>query len=240
MMKTMKPNTKALTCLVALTLATVTAFFSGGCKNISLTTVTKADILTALEITAAITIGDDLRKAEAALDIVSDARRYIREGEQISAVGVIDYIAGKVLAASDLNAGSRLAISRLLARYQHNFTLEIDQVGLSPDMLVTVSEALDSIELVAREILENGDAAPRSYSTVATPQSRPASPAHEPIDYSLWGWITKPETRAATKAYYAPTDPEQIKRVTDLKALDIATDPETGNVDGTIYRRYAY
>lgn len=59
------------------------------------------------------------------------------------------------------------------------------------------------------------------------------SPTSE-VDYSLYGWITSPETRASTRAHYAKDsrDPARAKK---LSALMEATQPD-GSVDHELYR----
>jgi hypothetical protein len=160
----MKNRLHNLLCAFALSAATLVS----GCATPTggKSSVTKEDILTALEIAAALTIGDDLKKVQTALEIVADARRVIRDGEAITASNLIDYVAAQALRSTDLDVAAQIAIRSFLERYRANFTIEVGQVGLDPEILVTVSEALDSIEAVALEIQRYGKPLERSYLSV--------------------------------------------------------------------------
>ena len=162
----MKTHThKSLACLLALTLATCAAFFTTGCVTNADRSITKQDVITALEITAALTIGDDLRKAKTALRIVADARRFIREGERLTADGALSYIAEQALRSTSLTPAEQIAIRAFVQRFRGNFAIETQSVGISPEIVITVNEALDAIEAVATEIQTYGAAATTVPST---------------------------------------------------------------------------
>lgn len=60
------------------------------------------------------------------------------------------------------------------------------------------------------------------------------------VDWSLWGLITKEETRKARRAYYAAqdADPEDLERARKLNALREAT-ADDGTVNHRVYRYHA-
>lgn len=179
------PTYKALACLLALTLATCAAFFTTGCASTD-RSITKQDVITALEITAALTIGDDLRKAETALRIVADARRFIAEGEQLSAKGAIAYIAEQALRSTSMTPAQQIAVRAFVDRFAQNFTIETDTIGISPEIVVTVNEALDAIEAVATEIQTYGAAQPRTYAA--------QQPRRQDLIGHIFGLREKPAT----------------------------------------------
>ena len=153
---------KNVTKILILPALLCAALFSG-CASTGERTVTKSDVITALEITAALTIGDDMERAQRALILVADARRYIGDGTLASADQVLDYALTQALRQSNLDIGQQMALRSFVAQYRERFTLELDQIGASEDVLLSVSEALDALESVATEVQTYGAAAPRSY-----------------------------------------------------------------------------
>jgi len=121
--------------------------------------ITKSDVITALEITAALAMGEDY---ELALKYVQDARQYIGDGESATVDQVIDHLLTRAL-HSKLEPGQAIAVKRFVERYRKHFALEVDQVGLDPQILVTINEVLDAVETVALEIKRYGAAQPRTY-----------------------------------------------------------------------------
>jgi hypothetical protein len=99
--------------------------------------------------------------------------------------------------------------------------LELDQIGMNPQVLVTAGEVLDAVERVALEIRRYGAPLQRSYST--------SQIRAEPLDLSLWGYLTSPETRKFCRQYYSddlrpPTSATDRQK---LNALRLATMQKT-------------
>jgi hypothetical protein len=181
------PTHKGLACLLALTLALCAAFFTSGCASTGERSITKQDVITAAEIAAGIVIDNDARVAEA-LKVVRDARQIIENGQTTTVSALAEYIVTRALQSQDLSPGQVSALKSFIRRYTDTITLELDQIGLDPQVLVTASEILDAVERVALEIRKYGAPLQRSYST-----ERAMAP--EPIDESLGGWITDKRTR---------------------------------------------
>jgi hypothetical protein len=190
------PTHKGLACLLALTLATCAAFFTSGCASTGERTITKEDVITAAEIAAGLVIDNKDNVAEA-LKVVRDARAYIAEGEAISIDGLADYLITRAIQSQGVSAGQTQAIKSFFKRFSGNLTLELDKVGIDPEIVVTVGEVLDAVERVALEIDRFGAPLQRSYSTA---QFR------KPIDESLWGWITDKRTRERYPLTLAPKE----------------------------------
>jgi hypothetical protein len=175
-MKTHLHNTIAAFILAA------TAFISG-CATSDGTSVTKADVITAAEIAAGIVIDNDARVDEA-LKVVRDARQFIQTGQSATVDGLAEYIITRALQSQDLSPGQVSAIKSFFRRYTDTMTLELDQIGVDPDVIVTANEVLDAVERVALEIRRYGAPLERSYAT-----------APEPLDESLLGYLTDRRTR---------------------------------------------
>jgi len=158
--------------------------------------VTKQDVITAAEIAAGLVIDNKANVAEA-LKVVRDARAYIAEGEAISIDGLADYLITRAIQSQGVSAGQTQAIKSFFNRFKGNLTLELDKVGIDPEIVVTVGEVLDAVERVALEIDRFGAPLQRSYSTA---QFR------KPIDESLWGWITDKRTRERYPLTLAPKE----------------------------------
>jgi len=172
--------------LLALSCLTALALFSGCATTGDRPAVTKADIITAAEIAAGIVIDNDSRVDEA-LKVVRDAREIIRTGQTVTVAGLADYIVTRAIQSQDLSPGQVQAIKSFVRRYTDNITLELDSIGVAPEVLVTASEVLDAVERVALEIKRFGAPLPRQYSMRVS--------MHDPIDESLWGYLTDKRTR---------------------------------------------
>jgi len=118
-----------------------------------------------------------------------------------------------------------------------------DTTLIDAQSLVTVTQAVGWIREAA------------SITRAELSQPLTTSSVNDPIDLSLWGYLTSAETRAWCRDYYAYRDGVPIdeqyamtaesydaaiaadhrNRATKLNALMIATDPDTGNVDHNTY-----
>lgn len=189
-----KTQHKLLGCFLVATIVLACAMFTGcATSGDSNSRLTKEDVITAAEIAAGIVIDNDARVDEA-LKIVRDAREYIATGnitgEPLSVSTLADYIIARALQSQDLSPGQVAALKSFFRRYTQTITIELDQIGIDPEVLVTAHEILDAVERVALEIRKYGAPLQRSYST-----ERAMAPA--PIDESLWGWATSKRTREA-------------------------------------------
>jgi len=134
---------------------------------------TRADIITAAEITAGIVI-DEKSNVDEALEVVADARALIGEGKQVTVEGLADYIVTRAVQSQGYSPGQVSAMKSFVRRYTSNMTLELDRIGIDPQALVTVHEVLDAIERVALEVQRFGTPKPRTYAD-GTPADRPAT-----------------------------------------------------------------
>jgi len=190
---------KTLIGLLAASVLIAGTLFTTGCAGTD-TRITKADVIIAAEIAAGIIIDDKDGVADA-LQLISDARAVINGDEQVTVKGLAEYVITKAL-QREMSPGQVAALKSFIGRYTDSMTLEIDKIGLDPSVVVTVSEVLDAAERVAFEIYRYGAPLQRSYSTAAM------ASAPEPIDASLYGWLTSERTR---KAY--PLSTKQPNRV---------------------------
>lgn len=165
----MKTHTHTLLAFVAASALVLGALFQTGCASTGeRPDITRADIVTAAEIAAGLAIGD---RHQLALQYVRDAREFLGSGENTTVDAVVDHLLNRAL-HDQLEPGQAIAVKRFIDRFRDNFALEVEQVGIANDTLITVSEVLDAVERVALEIQRYGAPVPRTYArpTAAAPR----------------------------------------------------------------------
>lgn len=184
----MKKHTYTLQAFVAAAALVLGAFFQAGCATTGeRPNITRADIITAAEIAAGLAIGD---RHELALQYVRDAREFLDSGESTTVDAVVDHLLNRAL-HDKLEPGQAIAVKRFIDRFRGNFALEVEQVGIANDALITVNEVLDAVERVALEIQRFGAPAPRTYSrpTAAAPRETiPPMRTRQDLGGHLMGW----------------------------------------------------
>lgn len=155
---------KMLIGLLAVSVLLCGAFFQTGCSTTgNAPSITKQDVITGAEIAAGLII-NDRSKVEEALKIIRDARKLVSEGGEITVAGLGDYVVTRALQSRNLSPGEVAALKSFLRRFTDKMTLELDSIGIDPQVVVTVSEVLDAVERVALEIDRFGAPLQRSYS----------------------------------------------------------------------------
>jgi len=184
-----KRNQTPLIAILLSALLAVASVFTSGCASTGdgedrhAPLITKQDVITALEITAALAMGDEY---ELALQYVADARKYIGDGERATVDEVIDHLLSRAL-HSKLDPAQAIAAKRFIERYRKHFTLESEQIGLDPNILVTINEALDAVETVALEIKRYGAVQPRTYARPVS-ESIPPMRTRQDLVGHVMGW----------------------------------------------------
>jgi len=237
----MNPHTKyTLGGLLVATLITALGLFAAGCQTIRDNPVIAQGVVQIATYEAIERSGDSIETAENIIAVDEALQSSVDEDGTVTLAAVATLVDAE-LVDLDLSPTRRAQANLLVSVLAAHIESRIDAGQLDPEALTTVRQVSAWAAEAAQQYLDSRTPTPEALSVPAAPQSTVGAPARdaEPVDMSLWGYLTDRRNREAVRAHYAAErmTAEDRERARALHALAEATDPETGEVDGDTYWR---